>query len=108
VSLRRLADVMMGAGLALGAVAVLGYVFNVVPDLPPALLKLVIYKLVAIGALGLIAFGAILGRLHRRLADGPEQAGPSVLEALPGHRVQETIEGSRAERQPVVNPRPRE
>lgn len=108
MSLRRLADVMMGAGFALGAVAVLGYVFNVVPDLPPALLKLVIYKLVAIGGLGLIVFGAMLGRLHRRLSDGPEPAGPTGVGALPGQRVRETIEPSRAERQPVGNPRPRE
>ncbi len=72
----------MGAGLALGAVAVLGYAFDIVPELPPEVLKLVLYKLVGIGAFGLIVFGALLGRLSRRITEGPE-ASAARERALP-------------------------
>jgi hypothetical protein len=66
----------MGAGLTLGTLAVLGWVLDLVPALPPAMLKLVIYKLVFLGALGLIGFGALLGRLAHRLS---AESGASAL-----------------------------
>jgi hypothetical protein len=108
VVLRRVANGMMWGGLALGGLAVAGYTLGVIPDLPPAILKLVLYKLVAIGALGLIGFGAMLGRLDRRLEKKSEDTGessvPHTTAALPPERpsILESIPNERShERQPA-------
>ncbi|HJU88937.1 MAG TPA: hypothetical protein VJ672_06060 [Gemmatimonadaceae bacterium] len=91
MSLRRLANLFFGAGLTLGAAAIVGYYFDLIPALPPSVLKLAIVKLAIIGALGLIGFGALLARIgsekDRGIADPretsqlPEPAPPlDVLE----------------------------
>jgi hypothetical protein len=64
--LRKLGDGFLIGGVLVGALAAVGFVADIVPDLPPAVLKLVIYKLTFIGGLGLIVFGAFL----RRIASG--------------------------------------
>jgi hypothetical protein len=93
VVLRRVANGMMWGGLALGGLAVAGYTLG---------------KLVAIGALGLIAFGAMLGRLDRRLEKKSEDTGessvPHTTAALPPERpsILESIPNERShERQPA-------
>ncbi len=66
MQLRRIANFFTAAGVVVGTIAILGYAFDLVPALPASVLKLVIYKLTFIGALGLVVFGAIIGRLARK------------------------------------------
>lgn len=66
MQLRRMSNFFTATGVIVGTVAILGYAFDLVPALPPSVLKLVIYKLTFIGAFGLVVFGAILGRLARK------------------------------------------
>lgn len=61
--MRRFGDVLLGLGLVVGIGAVVGYELDIIPTLPPAVLKLVIYKLAFIGGLGLLVAGALLRRL---------------------------------------------
>lgn len=65
MKLRRLSSWFTTGGVILGSVAVLGFALDLIPSLPAPVLKLVIYKLTFIGALGLVFFGAIMGRLAR-------------------------------------------
>ena len=65
MKLRKLSTLFTITGVIVGSVAAIGYGFDLVPSLPPAVLKLVIYKLTFIGALGLVVFGAVLGRVAR-------------------------------------------
>ena len=74
--LRKLGDGFLIGGVLVGALAAVGYVADIVPDLPPAVLKLVIYKLTFIGGLGLVVFGAFLRRLASR--DALDDRGPSA------------------------------
>ena len=62
----RLDSVLMAAGVALGLVAAVLFAFGVQPQLPPWVLRLVVYKLAFIGALGLLGAGAALRRRARR------------------------------------------
>jgi hypothetical protein len=61
--MRRLGDILLGLGLVVGVGAVVGYELDIIPTLPPAVLKLVIYKLTFIGGLGLLVAGALVRRL---------------------------------------------
>lgn len=66
MQLRRLSNFFTVTGVVVGSIAIIGYAFDLVPELPESVLKLVIYKLTFIGALGLVIFGAIIGRLARK------------------------------------------
>lgn len=90
MQLRRLSNFFTITGVVVGSIAIIGYAFDLVPQLPESVLKLVIYKLTLIGALGLVIFGAIIGRLARKPgvpaghgAGGPG-ADPLLSEPLPG------------------------
>lgn len=82
--LSSIGTILLGTGTAvaiLGA-AVIGIGVRV--DLPPAVQTLIFFKLLFIGAAGLIVAGAVLGRLARRTgrvhdAAPPELAAPSPL-----------------------------
>ena len=63
--LRRLSTWFTTGGVIIGSAAILGFALDLIPALPAPVLKLVIYKLTFIGALGLVFFGAVLGRLAR-------------------------------------------
>lgn len=77
MQIRRISNFFTVAGVVIGGIAVLGYAFDLVPELSAAALKLVIYKLTFIGALGLVVFGALLGRLARqRDKTPPERVEP--------------------------------
>lgn len=65
MKLRRLSSLFTTGGVILGSVAILGFALDLMPSLSAPVLKLVIYKLTFIGALGLVFFGAIMGRLAR-------------------------------------------
>ncbi len=89
MQLRRLSNFFTITGVVVGSIAIIGYAFDLVPRLPESVLKLVIYKLTFIGALGLVIFGAIIGRLARKpdmpagqAAVGPE-AAPLLSEPSP-------------------------
>ena len=56
----------MGAGFALGMAAAVLFALGVEPHLPPAMLRLIVYKLAFLGALGLFAAGAVIRRRQRR------------------------------------------
>jgi hypothetical protein len=74
MKLRRLSSVFTTGGVILGSLAVLGFALDLIPSLPAPVLKLVIYKLTFIGALGLVFFGAIMGRLARNQEKPPRIA----------------------------------
>ena len=83
--MRRFADVLLGLGLIVGVGAVVGYELDIIPTLPPQILKLVIYKLAFIGALGLLVAGALLRRLASQksvAADSTESAPTGSVEPL--------------------------
>ena len=89
MQLRRLSNFFTVTGVVVGSIAIIGYAFDLVPELPESVLKLVIYKLTFIGALGLVIFGAIIGRLAGK-PGGPsgktadQAANPLLSEASPG------------------------
>jgi hypothetical protein len=58
---------LLGLGVLVGVAAGVGLLLDFEPArLPPALLNIAAYKLTFIGALGLIAAGALVGRYARR------------------------------------------
>jgi hypothetical protein len=86
--MRRLGDLLLGLGLVVGIGAIVGYELDIIPPLPPAVLKLVLYKLVFVGGLGLLVAGAVI----RRLATMPKVSDQnsalrrtsSDLDSVPG------------------------
>ncbi len=90
MQLRRLSNFFTITGVVVGSIALIGYSFDLVPQLPESVLKLVIYKLTFIGALGLVIFGAIIGRLASKpgVPSGQtvtgSEAGPLLSEPSPG------------------------
>ena len=63
----RLGNVLLGGGLLVGAAATVGYLLGFDPTrLPPALVRLAVYKITFVAALGLIAAGAVVRRYTRR------------------------------------------
>jgi uncharacterized membrane protein YedE/YeeE len=80
--MRRFGDFLIGFGLVVGIGAVVGYESGLIPNLPPAVLKLVIYKLAFIGALGLFAAGALMRRLASQTSE-PDAAKAGPTETTP-------------------------
>ena len=84
--MRRFGDLLLGLGVLVGIGAVVGYELDIIPTLPPELLKLVIYKLAFIGGLGLLVTGAVIRRLAGRGSEsshgkpvGGTTSGPQAL-----------------------------
>ncbi|HJU65447.1 MAG TPA: hypothetical protein VJ596_07205 [Gemmatimonadaceae bacterium] len=94
MNLRKLGDVFLTGGVIVGALAAVGYAADIVPDLPPAVLKLVIYKLTFIGGLGLVVFGAFLRRVALRDSK-PGVSPPSGMQHV------SSVPASPALREPV-------
>jgi uncharacterized membrane protein YedE/YeeE len=65
--MRRFGDFLLGLGLVVGIGAIVGYELDIIPTLPPAVLKLVLYKLIFVGGVGLLVAGAFIRRLAGRL-----------------------------------------
>ena len=65
--MRRFGDLLLGIGLVVGIGAIVGYELDIIPPLPPAVLKLVLYKLIFVGGLGLLVVGALIRRLASRI-----------------------------------------
>ncbi len=63
---RRVGDTLLALGAVVGIGAIVGYELDFIPSLPPAVLKLVIYKLVFVGGIGLLVAGAFVRRLGLR------------------------------------------
>ena len=89
----RAGQLLLGLGVLVGVAAGAGLLLGFEPArLPPALLNIAAYKLTFIGALGLIAAGAMVGRYARReetwkagqLAPGPGKA--ALGEGVPQFR----------------------
>jgi hypothetical protein len=52
-----------------GTGAIVGYELDVIPALPPLILKIVIYKLIFAGGIGLLVAGAFIRRLALRYVE---------------------------------------
>lgn len=65
--MRRIGNLLLGLGLVVGIGAIVGYEMDIIPSLPPAVLKLVMYKLIFVGGVGLLVAGAFLRRLANRI-----------------------------------------
>jgi uncharacterized membrane protein YedE/YeeE len=65
--MRRFGDLLLGLGLVVGIGAIIGYEMDIIPSLPPAVLKLVLYKLIFVGGVGLLVAGAFIRRLANRI-----------------------------------------
>lgn len=63
---RRLGDTLLALGALIGIGAIVGYELDFIPTLPPVMLKLVIYKLIFAGGIGLLVAGAFIRRLALR------------------------------------------
>lgn len=73
----RLGDMLLGAGVVVGVVAVVGMVVGFEPSqLPPALLNIAAYKLTIAAAVGLLASGAAVRRYAKRAAEADAPAVP--------------------------------
>lgn len=89
--MRRFGDLLLGLGLVVGIGAIVGYELDIVPTLPPAVLKLVLYKLIFVGGVGLLVAGGIIRHLANRIeaadADAPfgrtSESPDGVVSALP-------------------------
>ncbi|HEX9130466.1 MAG TPA: hypothetical protein VF850_14980 [Gemmatimonadaceae bacterium] len=88
--MRRFGDFLLGIGLVVGIGAIIGYELDIIPPLPPAVLKLVLYKLIFAGGVGLLVAGAFIRRLANRiessdftLASRQEIDRSAVTDALP-------------------------
>jgi uncharacterized membrane protein YedE/YeeE len=64
--MKRLGDLLLGLGVVVGIGAIVGYEMDIIPTLPPAVLKLVLYKLIFVGGVGLLVAGAFIRRLANR------------------------------------------
>lgn len=65
--MRRFGDLLLGLGLIVGIGAIIGYQLDIMPALPPAVLKLVLYKLIFVGGIGLLVAGALIRRVASKL-----------------------------------------
>jgi uncharacterized membrane protein YedE/YeeE len=65
--MRRFGDLLLGIGLVVGIGAIVGYELDIIPPLPPAVFKLVLYKLIFAGGVGLLVAGAFIRRLANRI-----------------------------------------
>jgi uncharacterized membrane protein YedE/YeeE len=82
--MRRFGDLLLGLGLIVGIGAIVGYELDIIPPLPPAALKLVLYKLIFIGGLGLLVAGALIRRLASRNEASAMDAMSPQTSSLPG------------------------
>jgi uncharacterized membrane protein YedE/YeeE len=83
--MRRFGDLLLGLGLIVGIGAIVGYELDIIPTLPPAVLKLVLYKLIFVGGLGLLVAGALIRRLARRMevSDVDSKSRAHELKSVP-------------------------
>lgn len=108
--MRRIGDLLLGLGLVVGIGAIVGYELDIIPSLPPAVFKLILYKLIFVGGVGLLVAGAFIRRLAGR-TQSADAAGPSrptlddrddSRQALPTPPATEVIN-----REPAVRDKPR-
>jgi len=65
--MRHFGDILLGLGLIVGIGAIVGYQLDIIPTLPPIVLKLVLYKPIFLGGVGLLVAGAFIRRLANRI-----------------------------------------
>ena len=87
--LRKIGDALLVLGLLVGVGSIVGYQLDIIPTLPPAVLKLVLYKLIFVGGLGLLVAGAFIRRVadrdaHRDSYLKPGDAMDSLHPPRPG------------------------
>jgi uncharacterized membrane protein YedE/YeeE len=82
--MRRFGDLLLGLGLIVGIGAIVGYELDIIPPLPPAALKLVLYKLIFVGGLGLLVAGALIRRLASRIEASDMDAASRRTSSIPG------------------------
>jgi uncharacterized membrane protein YedE/YeeE len=106
--MRRIGDFLLGLGLVVGIGAIVGYELDIIPALPPAVFKLVLYKLIFVGGVGLLVAGAFIRRLASRIepinvdsARRPIAAHADASHALPPPPATEVIN-----REPAVREKP--
>lgn len=107
--MRRFGDLLLGLGLVVGIGAIVGYELDIIPSLPPAVLKLVLYKLIFAGGVGLLVAGAFIRRLASRIeasdvestSRGAIDYRDGVIDALPPPPASEVIN-----RKPGVRDKP--
>jgi uncharacterized membrane protein YedE/YeeE len=106
--MRRIGDFLLGLGLIVGIGAIVGYELDIIPALQPAVLKLVLYKLIFVGGVGLLVAGAFIRRLAGRIeptnvdsARRPIDTHAGASHALPSPPATEVIN-----REPAVREKP--
>lgn len=107
--MRRIGDLLLGLGLVVGIGAIVGYELDIIPSLPPAVLKLVLYKLIFVGGVGLLVAGAFIRRLAGRIQASDIDAASrrainsreGARDALPSPPATEVIN-----REPAVRDKP--
>jgi len=76
---RRAGDMLIALGAVVGIGSIVGYELDFIPTLPPAVLKIVIYKLIFVSGLGLLVAGAFIRRLALRYPYSEEGDRPGSL-----------------------------
>lgn len=93
----------MVLGLVVGTGAIAGYQLDIIPTLPPAVLKLVLYKLIFVGGLGLLVAGAFIRRVADRDAHRDSYLGSgNAMESLHPPRPGPTIPRTTSRSQDVL------
>ena len=77
---RRVGDALIALGAVVGVGAIVGYELDFIPALPPVVLKLVIYKLIFVGGIGLLVAGAFIRRLALRYTESVSDADRAASE----------------------------
>ncbi|MEO8579416.1 MAG: hypothetical protein ABI469_04145 [Gemmatimonadales bacterium] len=81
--LRKFGDILIALGAIVGIGAIVGYELDIIPPLPPVVLKLLLYKLLFIGGIGMLAAGAFARRVASRLDLIDSQPGTAPRELPP-------------------------
>jgi hypothetical protein len=84
--LRRVGDTLLAIGALVGVAAIVGYELDFIPSLPPAMLKLVIYKLVFVAGIGFLVAGAVVRRLGLRYPERSDDDARDNSRALASDR----------------------
>lgn len=101
--LRRIGDALLVLGLLVGVGSIVGYQLDIIPTLPPAVLKLVLYKLIFVGGIGLLVAGAFMRRVADRDAHRDSYLGPGdPVKSLHPPRPGATIPRSTSRSQDVL------
>lgn len=104
--LRRFGDIVIALGAAVGIGAIVGYELDIIPALPPVVLKLLLYKLLFIGGIGMLVVGAFARRVASRLDAIDRQPNASPRELSPPSAPEELDPRAQTKGDPVPVKKP--